>query len=86
MKIAQLAERAHDIQDLMPLGQQISRQARPKRAGSFNPKGFDMTELRRPYLEILIPFSCRGNTRAAQTSAVRVDGYGNVVGFGECPA
>lgn len=40
-----------------------------------------MTELRRPYLEIMIPFSCRGNTSAAQTSAVSIDGDGNVVGF-----
>ena len=45
MKIAQLAKGAHDVEDLMPLRQQISGQAHPKRAGSFNPKGFDMTEL-----------------------------------------
>ena len=65
----------------MPFGQQISGQARPKRAGSFNAKGFDMTEPGGPDLEIMIPFSRRGNARTAQTRAMRVDGDGNVLGF-----
>ena len=41
MKIAQLAIGAHDVENLMPLGQKVSGKSCAVRAGSLDTEGFD---------------------------------------------
>ena len=81
MKVAQLAIGTHDIQNRVPLGQQSSGQARAIRAGPLDAEGFDLTEPGGPSFELMVALLRRGDGRAAQTCAVRIDGNGNVVGF-----
>ena len=81
MKIAQLAIGAHDVQNRMPHGQQVSRQTRAVRTGTLDAKSFDRAELGCPCFQVAIPLAGCGDCHGAQTSSLTIDRDSNMVGF-----